>query len=92
MERHLFRICEAEEGQGEFAEPGREFHLSARVGGLLNDVARFQIRRLLNHVKHLTQAIAQRIVFKFTTELLNILDEQKLEVKLIQKFKSRESP
>lgn len=46
MERHLFWICEAEEGQGEFAEPGREFHLSARAGGLLNDVARFQIRGL----------------------------------------------
>lgn len=80
MERHLFWICEAEEERGEFAEPGREFHLSARVGGLLNGVARFQIRGFFKTMWNTTQAIAQRNGFKIITELLNTLDEEKYMV------------
>lgn len=52
QETTLFWICEAEEGWGQLAEPGREFHLSARLDGLLNDVARFQIRGLFKTMQN----------------------------------------
>lgn len=46
QETPLHRIHEAEEEGEELAEPGGEFHLSARVVGLLNKVANVQIRGL----------------------------------------------
>lgn len=77
QETPLFWICEAEEGWGELAEPGRKFHLSARVVGLLNDVARFQIRGLYKTMQNPWLKLFHRGLFLIINDLLNILDEQR---------------
>lgn len=62
---------------GELAEPGRGFHLSARVVGLLNDVAKFQIRGLSKTMQNAQLKLFCRGLILIINDLLNILDKQK---------------
>lgn len=80
QETPLHRIHEAEEGWEELAEPGGEFHLSARVVGLLNKVANVQIRGLFKTRQNTWLELFDGGLFLVTNERLCIADEQKYMV------------